>query len=163
MKCLWKQNCSPLWYLSNNMWHATWMQINWGDSWLLVVGSQIDNLTFGLSFGHNLCFKYPNGSWEPILDIYVSRAFQWYKELFNPMNFNPCNWPLKIQMDSHSQSGSSLGSVGVHSFTFSCTLKIMKCDSWASFLACAFASLCFGREPKAKVTTLLHWIQVLPC
>jgi len=43
------------------------------------VGSQIANLTFDLSFGHNLCFKCPNGSCEPILDIYVSIAFQWYK------------------------------------------------------------------------------------
>jgi hypothetical protein len=64
--------------------------------WLLVVDSQIDNLTFDPSFGHNLCFKYPNGSCEPILDIYVSRAFYWYKELFNPMGFDPCNRPLNI-------------------------------------------------------------------
>jgi hypothetical protein len=28
---------------------------------------------------HNLCFNYPNGSCELILDIYVPRAFQWYK------------------------------------------------------------------------------------
>jgi hypothetical protein len=27
------------------------------------------------SFGHNLCFKHSNGTCEPILDIYVSRAF----------------------------------------------------------------------------------------
>ncbi len=40
-----------------------------GNSWLLVVESQIDNLTLDLSFGHNLCFKYPNGSFEPILDM----------------------------------------------------------------------------------------------
>ncbi len=51
-----------------------------------MVRSQIGNLTFDLSFGHNLCFKYPNESCEPILDIYVSRAFQRYKELFNLMN-----------------------------------------------------------------------------
>jgi hypothetical protein len=29
----------------------------------------------------------------------------------------------------------------------------MKCDSWASLLAHAFASLCFGHEPKARVVT----------
>ncbi len=39
--------------------------------------------------GHNLCLKCPNGSWEPISNIYVSRDFQWYKELFNPMGFAP--------------------------------------------------------------------------
>jgi len=27
----------------------------------------------------------------------------------------------------------------------------MKCDPWASYLARTFASLCFGREPKARV------------
>jgi hypothetical protein len=49
--------------------HATWTWENWGDSWLLVVGNQIANLTPGPSFGYNLCFKCPNGSCEPILDI----------------------------------------------------------------------------------------------
>jgi hypothetical protein len=39
-----KKSCSPCWELSNNMSHATCMQINWGDSWLLVVESQIGNL-----------------------------------------------------------------------------------------------------------------------
>jgi hypothetical protein len=31
----------------------------------------------------------------------------------------------------------------------------MKCDSWASFLAHTFASLCLGHEPKAKVATTM--------
>jgi hypothetical protein len=38
----------------------------------------------------------PNGSCEPILDIYVSSVFQWYKELFNPMIFGPCKRLLKF-------------------------------------------------------------------
>jgi len=63
---------------------------------LLMVRSQIGNLTPGPSFGHNLCFKYPNGSCKLILNIYVSRSFQWYKELFNLISFGPCNFPLKI-------------------------------------------------------------------
>jgi hypothetical protein len=37
--------------------------------------------------------------------------------------------------------------------TFSYTPKSMKCDSRASFLACTFASPCFGRKPKVKVVT----------
>jgi hypothetical protein len=85
-------------------------------------GNQTVNLTPGLSFGHNLCFKCPNGSCEPILDIYISIAFQWYKELFNPLDFDPCNRSLKIWKStttSNSQSGSSLRSVKVHSLTFS--------------------------------------------
>jgi len=83
-----KEKFSHFWDLSNGMWHATCMQGNQGDSWLLVVKSQINNLTFSPSFGHNLCFKYPNGSCELILDIYVSKKIQWYKENFNPMNFD---------------------------------------------------------------------------
>ncbi len=91
-----KQSCIPCRKLSNNMSHTTWTQGNWVDSQLLVVGSQIANLTPGLSFGHNLCFKCPNGSCEPILDIYVSISFQWYKKLFNPMSFSPCNRFMNI-------------------------------------------------------------------
>jgi hypothetical protein len=55
--------------LSNDMCHTTCTKINRGDSRLLVVENQISNLTPGLPFGHNLCFNYPNGSCEPILDI----------------------------------------------------------------------------------------------
>jgi hypothetical protein len=65
--------------LFNDMSHATYTQENWVDSQLLMVRSQIANLTPDLSFGHNLCFRCPNGSCEPILDIYVSIDFQWYK------------------------------------------------------------------------------------
>jgi len=61
-----------------------------------VVESQIANLIPDPSFGHNLCFKCPNGSCKPILNIYVPRAFQWYKELFDPMGFDPWNFSLKI-------------------------------------------------------------------
>ncbi len=46
------------------------------DSRLLVVGSQIVNLTPGPSFGHNLCLRCSNEQCKPILDIYVPRAFQ---------------------------------------------------------------------------------------
>jgi hypothetical protein len=72
--------------------------------------NQIDTLTFGLSFNHNLCCKYSNGSCEPILDIYVLRFFQWYKEAFNPMNFGPLNYSLKI-WDS---IGIPTPKVGIH-------------------------------------------------
>jgi len=90
-----KKRCSPRRYLSNGMLHATWKWGNMGDSRLLVVGSQIVNLTLDLSFGHNLCLKCPNGSCKG-LDIYVSRDFQWYKEIFNPLKFDPYNRSLKI-------------------------------------------------------------------
>jgi len=54
-----------------------------------MIMNQIGNLTPNPFFGHNLCFKYPNGSCEPILDIYVPRAFQYYKENFNTMGLTP--------------------------------------------------------------------------
>ncbi len=34
-----KQSCSPHWDHSNDMFHATCTQRNWGNSWLLVLGS----------------------------------------------------------------------------------------------------------------------------
>jgi hypothetical protein len=92
-----KQSCSPHWDIFNGMLQATCTQGNWGDSWLLMVRSQISNLTIDPSFGHNLCFRCPNGSCKPISDIYVSRAFQWYNEFLNPLGFDPCNFSLKIR------------------------------------------------------------------
>jgi hypothetical protein len=91
-----KKNFSPCQDLSNDMSHATCTQGNWRNYWLLVVGSQIVNLTPDPSFGHNLCFKCLNGSCELILNIFVPRNFQWYKELLNPMVFDSCNYSLKI-------------------------------------------------------------------
>ncbi len=105
-----KKSCSSRRDLSNGMLHATCTQGNRGDSWLLVVRSQIANLTPSLSFGHNLCFKNPNGSCEPILDIYVLRTFHWYKEHFNPMSFDPCNFFLKIW----ESIGTPTPNVGIH-------------------------------------------------
>jgi hypothetical protein len=64
-----KQSCSPHWELSNSMSHATYTQGNRGESWVLMVGSQFGNLTPSPSFDHNLCFKCPNGSCEPISNI----------------------------------------------------------------------------------------------
>jgi len=63
---------------------------------------------------------------------------------------------LKVHWDSNSQSGSSLGSVRVHSLTFSCTPKNMRCDFWASFLALTLVSLYLGCEPKVKVATKVN-------
>ncbi len=82
------------------------------DSRLLVVESQIVSLTPGLSFAHNLCFKCPNEQCEPILDIYVSRDFQWSKKLNNPLRFDPSTRPLKFQESTGTPSpkmGVALG------------------------------------------------------
>jgi hypothetical protein len=129
---------------------------NWVDSWLLMVGSQFASLTPNLSFGHNLCYKCSNGRCEPIWDIYALITFQWYKELLKSMSFDSCNRALKTQesiRDSNSQPGSSLRSVRVHALTLFALLGV--CDvifrsfSWPAPLQ----PLCFGREPKVRVTT----------
>ncbi len=129
-----KQSNSPCQNIFDNMLHATYMQGNRGDSQLLVLGNQIGNLTTNPSFSHNLCFKCPNGSCEPILNIYVPRAFQWYNELFNPMGFNLYNCSLKIwesiktptpKMGAHLECGGS----------FPHTFQTMRCNYWASLLA----------------------------
>ncbi len=91
-----KQSCIPHWELSNGMFHVTYTQGNRIDSWLLVVGSQTANLIPNLSFGHNLCFRCPNGWCKSILDTYVSIDFQWYKEPLEPLRFDPCNHSLNI-------------------------------------------------------------------
>jgi hypothetical protein len=90
--------------------HVTCAQGNRGDSWLLVVGSQTANLIPSLSFGYNLCFRCPNGSCDPILDIYVSIAFQWYEELFEPLSFDPYNHSLNIQ----ESTKTPIPNMGVH-------------------------------------------------
>jgi hypothetical protein len=119
-----KKSCSPHQDLSNDMLHATYTQGNWGDFRLLVVGSQIVNLIPDLSFAQNLYFRCPNGSCEPILDIHASIAFQWYKDCFNPMGFNPYNCPLKIWKSIETpipKMGVHLGVwrfIPSHSFTF---------------------------------------------
>jgi len=67
-----------------------------------------------LTFGHNLCFKYPNGSCKTILDIYVPRAFQCYIELFNPMNFDPVIifWKFRSPSTPTSKVRTHLGVCG---------------------------------------------------
>jgi hypothetical protein len=120
-----------------------------------MVGSHLANLTPDPSFGHNLCFKYPNGSYELILDIYVSKDFQWYKEFFYLMSFDLCNCPLKIWKSIKTPTPKVGVHLGVWRFipSLSYIPGNMKCDSWVSFLARTFANPCLGREPKARVVT----------
>jgi len=92
-----KQTCSSPRELSNGVSHFTWTHRNQVDSWFLVVGSQTANLIPGLSFDHSLCYRYSNGSCEAILDIYISRPFQWYKKHLNAKCFDFCNHVLSFQ------------------------------------------------------------------
>jgi len=78
-QCSLKQSCSSRRELFNAVLHFRIGHREEVDSRLFVVGSQTCNSTPGPSFGHNLCFRCPNEPSEPILDIYVPRAFQRYK------------------------------------------------------------------------------------
>jgi hypothetical protein len=126
-----KQSCSPCQDLFNSMSQCAYTLGNQVDSKLLVVGSQTTSLTPGLLFGHNSCFRHPNGWCKPISNIYVSIFFQWHKELFKPMHSDPWNCilrfgsPLGLQLPTWS----SLGSVRVHSLTLFGTPGSMKSDS----------------------------------
>jgi hypothetical protein len=43
-----------------------------------MVKNEIDSLTPGPSFRHNLCFKYPNESCKPILEHLHSNILEYY-------------------------------------------------------------------------------------
>jgi hypothetical protein len=91
------QTCSPRRHLSNNVSHSQFRAREEVDSWLLVVGSQIANLTLGPSFAHNLGDRCPNGQCEAIFDIYASRPFQWHQEHPNARCFGPSCRALNIR------------------------------------------------------------------
>jgi len=140
--CGLKQSCRSHRDLSNGMSHVLCSQVFGFDSRLLVVGSQNwqtpGNSTPDLSFGRNLCFRCRNEQCKPILDIYASRDFQWYKKRHNPLRFDSCNCSLKFR----ESTGIALPKVGValgvwgftpsYSLTLSNTPGSMWCDSWAS-------------------------------
>jgi len=90
-----------------------------------VVENQTGNLTPGPSFGHNLCFRCPNEQCEPILDIYVPRAFQWYKKHHNPLSFDPCNRSLKFWESIETPSPKVGVALGVWEFTPSNSLTLL--------------------------------------
>jgi hypothetical protein len=146
-----KQSCSPRWDLFNGMLHVAWTHGIRVDSWLLVVGSQIANLTPGHSFDHNLCYRCPNGRFKPISFMYASRAFRWYRERLKARSFDPCNRALKIWesfQDSNSQHGSSLGSVRVHARTLFALSGACEVTPGSSFRPATFQPLAFITSPR---------------
>jgi len=125
--------------------HAPCSQVNRVDSRFFMVESQTGSLTLGLSFSHNLCFRCPNEQCKPILDIYVPRAIQWYKERHNPLSFDPYNRSLKFWKSIGTPSPKVGVALGVwrfipsYLFTFSHTPgSVMWLPSF--FLAHTFAA-----------------------
>jgi hypothetical protein len=91
------QTCSSRRDLSNDVSHSEIRCREEVDSRLLVIGSQIANLTPSPSFAHNLGCRCPNDQCEAIFDIYVPRPFQWHQEHLNARCFGPCFRALNIQ------------------------------------------------------------------
>ncbi len=142
------QSCSPHQELFNSMLHATYTQGNRIDSQLLMVENQIANLTPGPSFGNNLCFKLQIGHASPFWNIYVSIVFQWYKKIFNPLHFGPCNCSLNIRKSTGTPTPKVEAPLGVR--VHSLTLSFIPGLSSFGPQPC---KPCFGREPKARVAT----------
>jgi hypothetical protein len=121
--------------------HSTYTHRNRVNSRLLMIGSQIANLTPGPSFDHDLCCRCPNGSCKAILDIYISRPFQRYKKrldarCFDPYNhvlslresrrtpkshFRECEWQLHISLK-----------VGLRHYFFHFDQRLELCTLWTS-------------------------------
>jgi len=128
-RCGLKQSCSSCWEFFNNMFHVVCRQVNKVDSQLFLIRNQIGSLTPGPSFGHNLCLKCPNEQCEPILDIYVPRAFQWYKKCHKPLSFDPWNCSMKFWKSTGTPSPKVGVALGVWRFTTSHFLTLSEvCD-----------------------------------
>ncbi len=112
-----KQTCSSRWNISNGVSHSICTHQGWVDSQLLVVGSQIGNLTPNPFFCHNLCCKCSNGSCKAIFDIYTSIAFQWQEKRLKARCFDPCNWTLKFR-ESQRTPKSPFRECECHPHTF---------------------------------------------
>jgi hypothetical protein len=75
-----------------------------------MVGSQIPNLTFALSFYHKSCKLGLNEQCKCILNSYVSKPFQWYHERPNLVFFS---FPTKVLNICDSHTSATLKE-GVH-------------------------------------------------
>jgi hypothetical protein len=176
-----KQSCSPRRELANAVLHSQIGCREGIDSRLLVVESQIASFTPGPSFAHNLRFRCRNEQCEPILDIYVSRAFQRYQERNNPLRFDPSARTLKFRESTGSPPGLPLPKWELP-WECGCSLPHTPspflrlpgvCDdsrasSWPASFQCLclcsrasfllipglLATPCLGREPKARVATV---------
>jgi hypothetical protein len=66
------------------------------------------------------------------LDIYVSIAFQWYKGIFNPMGFDPCNRPLKIRESIETPTPKMGVHLGVWVFIHSHSFALLRAWDWVT-------------------------------
>ncbi len=125
-----KQSCSPCqkffqWYVACHLHARKLGQFLTFSGWEL--NCQFDSQP---SFSHNLCFNCPNGSCECILDIYVLRTFEWYKEVFNPLGFDLCNRFLNIQKSIETPISKVEALLGVWGFIPSHFPTLPKHEMW---------------------------------
>jgi hypothetical protein len=127
------QTCSPRRDLSNDVSHFQFGGREEVDSRLLVVRSQIANLTPGPSFAHNLGYRCPNDQCEAIFYIYASRPFQWHQEHLNARCFRPCCRTLNIRESRRTPnpqlwkcwaSPPHLAKVGLRQHAITCHLQL---------------------------------------
>ncbi len=111
-----------------------------------MVKSQTANLTPNLSFGHNLCFKCPNGSCEPILDIYVSNDI---KKVSIHWVLTPIIALWIFESPPRLQTPKMEVPLGMWRFIPSHFPSLL-----GFLLAPNLASPCLGHEPKARVATI---------
>jgi len=96
-----------------------------------MVGSQIANLTPDLLLAINCVLDCPNEQCESILDIYVPRAFQWYKECHKLLSFDPWNCSLKFQKSTETPSPKVKVALGVCDVTLELSLGLHPCNPFA--------------------------------
>ncbi len=98
-----------------------------------------------------------SGSCEPISNIFVPEAFQWYKIHLNSMSFDTCTCSLKIWKSIRTPTPNMGVHLGVWEFFPSHSLHSQEHEMGLSSLVLArtLASLCLGREPKARVATTM--------
>jgi hypothetical protein len=137
------------------MLHTTYTQGNRSNSQLSMAKSQIGNLTPDLSFGHNLCLKCLDGSREPILDIYIPRAFQWYKN-------SSIQWVMTLEIFLWRFKSPSRLQLPKWELIWECEgsfphtlLHSWEHEMWllGFLLACTLTNPCLCHKPKARVTT----------
>jgi len=127
------QCCSSRRKLSNTVLHSSRRRREEVDSWLLVVGSQTTSLIPNPSFAQNVGYRWPNYQCEAILDIYVSRPFQWHQEHLNARCFGPCCRALNIRKSRRTPNlqlfqvlgfAPTLGQSGVATESLATTFKL---------------------------------------
>jgi len=113
-------------------------------------------MTFsGFSFGNNLCFRCPNEQCKLVLDIYIPRAFQWYKECHKPLSFELWNCSLKFRESIGTPSPKVGVALGVRGFTpshFPTLPGVCDVTPGLPLGPQPCNPFCFGCKPKARVT-----------